>query len=408
MTDVERKGVSLKKDPEQDFTSRCHIFQTLIIYRFRCSVGALSLNLWTPNLAIPSHGCVDLPETGQGIRSWILIDASGNSQVIEIDKLSIIGCYGISARDLRILDPIFVYPTTILGREKAIVANLEKIRCIVTADQVLVLNSLDKNVSQYVRELQKRLTSTGVAELKPWGSNTRSFRSPSSHSPFEFRALAVALEVFSGSLDFEASEIEIEAYPLLDELTSEVSSFNLERVRRLKSRLVALSRRIHKIRDEIEKIMDDSEGMGEMYLTEKKRKMMESSLNSSSCDNDKSDGKSLEELESLLEAYFVVIDTILSKLITLKEYIDDTENFINIHMNNVRNRLIQFELLLTTATFVLTIFGIVIGIFGINFPVPLFKDSHTIKLILVITSICAFIIYSAFVCFFKWRKLLFL
>lgn len=150
---------------------------------------------------------LDLPETGQGLRSWILIDASGNSQVIEVDKLSIFGCYGISARDLRILDPLFFYPTTILGRDEAIVANLENIRCIITADQVLVLNSLDKNVLQYVKELKKRLTlSTGsLAEFKPWGSNiTRSFiRCNTSHSPFEFRALAVALQVFSGSLDFE-------------------------------------------------------------------------------------------------------------------------------------------------------------------------------------------------------------
>lgn len=65
--------------------------------------------------------------------------------------------------------------------------------------------------------------------------------------------------------------------------------------------------------------MDDSEGKGEMYLTEKKRKrkMMESSLNNTICDDDKSSGKSLEELESLLEAYFVFIDSVLSKLITV-------------------------------------------------------------------------------------------
>ncbi|XVE91200.1 hypothetical protein DITRI_Ditri20bG0135200 [Diplodiscus trichospermus] len=302
----------------------------------------------------------DLPETGQGLRSWIRIDASGNSQVIEIDKLTIVRCCGISARDLRILDPLFIYPTTILGREKAIVANLDKIRCIITADQVLLLNTLDANVLQYVMELQKRLTSTGVAELKPT-SRSRSFRSVSSYSPFEFRALSVALEVVSGSLDLEASELEIEAYPLLDELTSHVSNLNLERVRRLKSRLVALTRRIRKIRDEIEKVMDDSEEMAEMYLTEKKRKMMESSSNISdgflmgfrsndggplgisdpmrfcavsspsetrritknlSCHksmmNSEISAKNLEELESLLEAYFVAIDSILNKLVTVR------------------------------------------------------------------------------------------
>jgi magnesium transporter len=41
--------------------------------------------------------------------------------------------------------------------------------------------------------------------------------------------------------------LEIEAYPLLDELTSKISTLNLERVRRLKSRLVALTRRVQKV-----------------------------------------------------------------------------------------------------------------------------------------------------------------
>ncbi|KAJ6815808.1 magnesium transporter MRS2-1-like [Iris pallida] len=40
----------------------------------------------------------------------------------------------------------------------------------------------------------------------------------------------------------KAAEFEIEAYPLLDELTSKISTLNLERVRRSKSRLVALTR----------------------------------------------------------------------------------------------------------------------------------------------------------------------
>ncbi|KAK6263794.1 hypothetical protein SCA6_019228 [Theobroma cacao] len=429
----------------------CNISNTLYIDAL-CELSAS-----TSTFPFQGMDVLEFPETGQGLRSWIRIDASANSQALEIDKLTIIRRCGISTRDLRILDPLFVYPPTILGREKAIVANLEKMRCIITADEVLLLNTLDRNVLQYVMELQKRLRSTGVAELNPGGSGSRSFRSTSSYSPFEFRALAVVLDVVSGSLDSEASELEMEAYPLLDELTSEVSTFNLERVRGLKSGLVALTRRIRKIRDEVENIMDDNEDMAEMYLTEKKRKMESSSLisddqsslvgifrsnegaseasdpiicppvsspsgfrsltkNSSSLRSrrksmmmsSENTAKSVEELESLLEAYFVVIDSILNKLITLKQHIDDTENFLNIQMNHLRNRLIQFELLLTSATFVLAIFGIIIGIFGINFPVPLFNDSHTIKLVLIITSICGIILYCALVCFYKWRKVLLL
>jgi hypothetical protein len=47
---------------------------------------------------------------------------------------------------------------------------------------------------------------------------------------------------------FQAIELEAEAYPLLDELTAKISTLNLERVRRLKSKLVALTRRVQKVK----------------------------------------------------------------------------------------------------------------------------------------------------------------
>ncbi|XP_075520402.1 magnesium transporter MRS2-1-like isoform X2 [Primulina tabacum] len=354
-----------------------------------------------------------LKKRGQGLKSWIRVDANGNSQVIEVDKFAVMRRCDLPARDLRLLDPLFVYPSTILGREKAIVVNLEQIRCIITADEVLLLNSLDSCVLQYVVELQRRLQAAGFGEV--WQSEgpelcrrrgSRNFdnmfaNTSPDYLPFEFRALEVALETACTFLDSQAAELEIEAYPLLDELTSKISTLNLERVRRLKSRLVALTRRVQKVRDEIEQLMDDDGDMAEMYLTEKKRHTEtsfdgdQSSMGIRSVDgllsafspispvSSPSGGRKLEknlsfarsrqdsmrssesvvnrieELEMMLEAYFVVIDSTLNKLTSLKEYIDDTEDFINIQLDNVRNQLIQFELLLTTATFLVAICGVV-------------------------------------------------
>ncbi|KAG1327535.1 Magnesium transporter MRS2-1 [Cocos nucifera] len=363
-----------------------------------------------------------LKKRGQGLRSWIRVDAAtGNSQMIEVDKFTMMRRCDLPARDLRLLDPLFVYPSTILGREKAIVVNLEQIRCIITADEVFLLNSLDSYVLQYAVELQRRL-ATHSGDVFAGGSTSPDYL------PFEFRALEVALEAACTFLDAQAAELEMEAYPLLDELTSKISTLNLERVRRLKSRLVALTRRVQKVRDEIEQLMDDDGDMAEMYLTEKKRRMEASfygdqsvlgytsagagvsisapvspvssppgsrklektlSLSRSRHESMKSSDSTtehVEELEMLLEAYFVVIDSTLNKLTSLKEYIDDTEDFINIQLDNVRNQLIQFELLLTTATFVVAIFGVVAGIFGMNFAVPLFDKPGAFEWVLIITG----------------------
>ncbi|GAB2293679.1 Magnesium transporter MRS2-1 [Dionaea muscipula] len=397
-----------------------------------------------------------LKKRGQSIRSWIRVDTSGNSGVIEVDKFTMMRRCDLPARDLRLLDPLFVYPSTILGREKAIVVNLEQVRCIITADEVLLLNSLDSYVLHYVVELQRRLKMTGVSDAWPSDESvtsrrrgSRSFDTASpDYLPFEFKALEVALEAACTFLDSQAFELEVEAYPLLDELTSKISTLNLERVRRLKSRLVALTRRVQKVRDEIEQLMDDDGDMAEMYLTEKKRRMEMSSYGHQSLIGYKSNDfaqsisaptspassppssrklekiesmassrhgsvrssesgtGSIEELEMLLEAYFVVIDSTLNKLTSLKEYIEDTEDFINIQLDNVRNQLIQFELLLTTATFVVAIFGVVAGVFGMNFPIKLFDDEGAFKWVLIITGVSGAVIFCSFLWFFKYKRLM--
>lgn len=58
-------------------------------------------------------------------RSWVLLDHSGKSSILDVDKYAIMRRVQIHARDLRILDPLLSYPSTILGRGKVIVLNLE-------------------------------------------------------------------------------------------------------------------------------------------------------------------------------------------------------------------------------------------------------------------------------------------
>ncbi|CAK9183593.1 unnamed protein product [Ilex paraguariensis] len=52
----------------------------------------------------------------------------------------------------------------------------------------------------------------------------------------------------------------------------------------------------------------------------------------------------------------------------MREYIDDTEDYINIQLDNHRNQLIQLELFLSSGTVCLAIYSLVAGIFGMNIP----------------------------------------
>ncbi|KAL4181905.1 hypothetical protein AMTRI_Chr12g239760 [Amborella trichopoda] len=194
-----------------------------------------------------------LKKRSQGPRSWIKVDSSGNSEVLEVDKFTMMRHCDLLACGLRLLDPLFVYPSTILGREKAIVVNLEQIRCIITADEVLFLAFVDNYVLRYAQLLQKRLTMKN--DMGKGGMNFDDFLGSESadYLPFEFRVLEVALEAACTFLESQAAALVIKAYPLSDELTSKISTLHLEGVRRLKSRLVALTRRVQKKKRRVEK-----------------------------------------------------------------------------------------------------------------------------------------------------------
>ncbi|XP_015575847.1 magnesium transporter MRS2-2 isoform X2 [Ricinus communis] len=317
---------------------------------------------------VPAEPQASLKKKTAVSRSWILLDSNGQSSILDVDKYAIMRRVQIHARDLRILDPLLSYPSTILGRERVIVLNLEHIKAIITAEEVLLRDPLDDNVIPIVEELQRRLplvyvtaTQVQVEEEEHPGVRKDVDTDQENEFPFEFRALEVALEAICSFLDARTRELETDAYPALDELTSKISSLNLDRVRKLKSSMTRLTNRVQKIRDELEQLLDDDDDMADLYLS---RKLASSSpissygappnwFLSSPTIGSKISRTSrasvttmqgehdVEELEMLLEAYFMQIDGTLNKLATLREYIDDTEDYINIQLDNHRNQLIQ-------------------------------------------------------------------
>jgi magnesium transporter len=101
-----------------------------------------------------------------GVKAWLVISESGQSFVEEVGKHSIMKRTGLPARDLRALDPVLSYPSSILGRERAIVVNLEHIRAIITATEVLMINSNNPLIVQFVEDLQHRI-AFGNANATP-------------------------------------------------------------------------------------------------------------------------------------------------------------------------------------------------------------------------------------------------
>ncbi|XP_017634641.1 magnesium transporter MRS2-2-like isoform X1 [Gossypium arboreum] len=332
---------------------------------------------------------VAVKKKAQSSRSWVLLDSTGETTVLDVDKYAIMHRVNIHARDLRILDPLLSYPSTILGRDGAIVLNLEHIKAIITSEEVLLRDPSDENVVPVVEELKRRLPPVNaIQQGQDYTGGQHDVEGDEDESPFEFRALEVALESICSFLAARTLELETAAYPALDELTSQISSRNLDRVRKLKSAMTRLTARVQKVRDELEQLLDDDDDMADLYLS---RKLAGTSpvsgsgaanwylasptigskisrASRASIATARGDENDVEELEMLLEAYFMQIDGTLNKLTTLREYIDDTEDYINIQLDNHRNQLIQLELFLSSGTVCLSIYSLVAAIFGMNIP----------------------------------------
>ncbi|RVW20000.1 Magnesium transporter MRS2-7 [Vitis vinifera] len=119
---------------------------------------------------------------------------------------------------------------------------------------------------------------------------------------------------------------------LVGRYTGIISSLNLDRVRKLKSAMTRLTARVQKgmlefqkVRDELEQLLDDDDDMADLYLS-RKLAGASSPVSGFSVATVRGDENDVEELEMLLE---------------LREYIDDTEDYINIQLDNHRNQLIQ-------------------------------------------------------------------
>ncbi|KAJ9158935.1 hypothetical protein P3X46_024478 [Hevea brasiliensis] len=343
-----------------------------------------------------------------GARLWMRFDRSGNSELMECDKSAIIKRVPIPARDLRILGPVFSHSSKILATEKAMVVNLEFIRAIVRAEEFLILDPLHQEVLPF------------------WVPVPKAVEGLQCELPFEFLVLEIALEVVCTYLDSNVADLERDAYPVLDELARNVSTKNLEHVQSLKSNL---TRFLH-VRDEIEHLLDDNEDMADLFLTRKwvQNQQAEALLGTAASNSiisfaphlrrlNSSHSASLltgsflyendvEKLERLLDAYFMQLDGTHNKILSVREYIDDTEDYVNIQLDQQQNELIQPQLTLTIASFAIAMDNLVASFFDMNIPCQLYEKNGTFEYFVGGTSAGYFLFFLLVLGHARWKKLL--
>jgi magnesium transporter len=114
----------------------------------------------------------------------------------------------------------------------------------------------------------------------------------------------------------------------------------------------------------------------------------------------------IAEVEMLLEAYFMHVDNTYNRLQTLNEYIQDTEDLVNLKLDQHRNQLIGIDLVLTAFSSSLAIMTAVAGYFGMNLTNNLEEAEGIFRYVTIFTTTGAVTFFLVFIGVVWYRRLL--
>mmetsp|Transcript_13639 Transcript_13639/g.34420 ORF Transcript_13639/g.34420 Transcript_13639/m.34420 type:complete len:345 (-) Transcript_13639:346-1380(-) len=120
------------------------------------------------------------------------------------------------------------------------------------------------------------------------------------------------------------------------------------------------------------------------------------------------DPHDIEGVEALLEAYFMQVDFSMSRLVILKERIDNTEDLINIELDSRRNELVALEVILTTLTLVFSIISAVGGVFGMNLKSGIEEDPYAFYIVTALSIAAAVSAFLAIIIYCRQKRLMFM
>uniref|UniRef100_A0A8D3D4T8 Magnesium transporter n=1 Tax=Scophthalmus maximus TaxID=52904 RepID=A0A8D3D4T8_SCOMX len=272
--------------------------------------------------------------------SQMKFDQEGNVTSFEKKKTELCQELSLQARDLR-----FQHSTSLTARNNCIILRMASLKAIVTPESLLVLDFRGLGLERWL-----------VLELAPQlASQTHSL-------PFEFRALEAILQHKVNTLQTRLNEVEPVILDVLESLVDpKILSADRSKLHVLLQNSKSLSELetdIKVFKDSLLKILDEDEIIEELCLTKwtDPRVFEESSLGIDHA----------EEMELLLENYYMQAEELGNKTRELKGLIDDSESVIFINLDSHRNVMMRLNLQLTMGSFSLTLFGLIGVAFGMN------------------------------------------
>ena len=371
------------------------------------------------------------------------VDCSGSINEQVLDRHHLRQVLKFAARDLRILEPGLstTFPAAVLSRDKALLVNLEELKVIVTDHEAFVFNHETARAAAMMEQLRNRLKrkeggsqvarrrlkvpadqrGLGASDAASNSSGDSFDDSQDNLVPFEVKVLDVLFENYCSYLDALWISLESAALPAMDSLTRKVTSAGLERVRRVKNHMTRLTSKVEDFKDVLQHYLDDDKDMFDLIISRSEKfgppsaaklTPMTDGVGRTPMDRMQSDtfvyddDSDFQECEMCFESYFIITDNLFDKLSDLSEYIDDTEDLINIELDHHRNQLIQLELVLTTATFSIALIGVVSGIFGMNIRNSSEDSYNTFLMVTTLSCFGSVLVFFAIMAFCRFKGLM--
>ncbi|XP_061572446.1 magnesium transporter MRS2 homolog, mitochondrial [Cololabis saira] len=282
-------------------------------------------------------------------------DQEGNVTSFEKKKTELCQELSLQARDLR-----FQHSTTLTARNNCIIIRMASLKAILTPQSLLVLDFRGLGLERWL-----------VLDLAPQlASQTHSL-------PFEFRALEAILQHKVNTLQTRLNDVEPVILDTLESLVDpKILSADRSKLHILLQNSKSLSELetdIKVFKDSLLKILDEDEIIEELCLTKwtDPRVFEESSLGIDHA----------EEMELLLENYYLQAEELGNKARELKGLIDDSESVIFINLDSHRNVMMRLNLQLTMGSFSLTLFGLIGVAFGMNLTTAFEDDPRAFWLV---------------------------
>ncbi|KAJ6790013.1 hypothetical protein PWT90_03802 [Aphanocladium album] len=278
-------------------------------------------------------------------------EKGGVATTMTLSKADVATEYGLSPRDLQIIDlPSQGFPH-VLVRESTILFHIFDLRLLIQADKILLFHIdglADKTISRvFTYDLQNKLQGGHVLHKKM-------------NESFELLTLEAALASVAAGLEAEylfAKKDVNEALRQLDEQMADKEEESVHTALRklldMARRLADIEQRARLVRNALQEFLAEDQDMADLYLTDKKN-------------GNRHSIEDHEEVEYLFEAYFRANDSVVQEASALMANVHRTDDTIRSILANRRNQIMILETKVEIAMLSMAVATLVAGWYGMN------------------------------------------